>query len=163
MTGAVQDAVHLGQQRPRCSTPDPDRHPLAGPRRIGRLGPTWRLRFLRLDRQGSHRQHARGGSLAPRIHPRAENAEHENGKPAVQSAAAGAAVVAAYEAGLKSSSWHELRSMAIGALIAIAQDVVSHAIPPVMNYLIGKRGGAQSGPPAASQASAFTPTTMENH
>ena len=157
VTGAVQDAVHSVSNALDVRR-QIDRHPwlvLGGSAVLGYFAAEFLARSARKSGQPPE------AALSPRAST--QSAEHENGKPAVQSAAAGAAVVAAYEAGLKSSSWHELRSMAISALIAIAQDVVSHAIPPVMNYLIGKRGGAQSGPPAASQTSAITPTTMENH
>jgi len=66
----------------------------------------------------------------------------ENGEPVAQSAATGAAIAAAYESGLKSSSWQQLRSMAIGALIGIAQDVAARAVPHVMNYLGNNRASS---------------------
>jgi hypothetical protein len=46
--------------------------------------------------------------------------------------------------------------MALGALIGIARDVVSRAIPPVMNYVTGKQGGAQSGVLTVSESNAAT-------
>jgi ElaB/YqjD/DUF883 family membrane-anchored ribosome-binding protein len=84
--------------------------------------------------------------------PSADNTGRGSGEPAVQSAATGAAIVAAYESGLKSSSWHQLRSMAIGALIGITQDVASHAIPQVMNYFSGNRASAPIDPPTEPES-----------
>ena len=46
-----------------------------------------------------------------------------------------AAIAAAYEAGRESSHRHELQSAAVGALIAVVQDVASRAVPPLMDYL----------------------------
>jgi hypothetical protein len=157
VTGAVQDAVHsvgnaLDARR------QIDRHPWLA------LGGSVVLGFLAAEFLArSARKPGQPPDEVPSPNKSTKNAEHENRKPAVQSTATGAALAAAYEAGLKSSSWHQLRSMAIGALIGIAQDVVSRAIPPAMNYLAGKQDSAQSSPPTASQASATTPATMENH
>ena len=75
--------------------------------------------------------------------------------------ATGAAITAAYESGLKSSSWHQLRSMAIAALFGIAQEVASRAVPPLLNYLTGKRGSAPSDLPTVSESDAITPGVSE--
>jgi hypothetical protein len=89
--------------------------------------------------------------------PSADNTGHGSGEPAVQSAATGAAIAAAYESGLKSSSWHQLRSMAIGALIGIAQDVASRAIPQVMNYFDGSRTGEPIDQPTEAESNTNPP------
>jgi hypothetical protein len=98
---------------------------------------------------------------APPPCPATENAGHETGNSAVQSVATGAAITAAYESGLKSSSWQQLRSLAIAALIGIAQDVASRAVPPLMNYLTGKRSNGQSGPSTVSENNAVSPAVTE--
>ena len=68
----------------------------------------------------------------------------------MKSAATGAAIAAAYESGLRSSSWQQLRSMAIGA-IGIAQDVAARAVPHVMAYIAGNRAHAPGSQPAAAE------------
>ena len=156
VTGAVQDAVHsvgnaLDLRR------QIDRHPwlaLGGSVVLGYLAAEFLARSARKSGQPPEE--------APSPRAATENAEHENGKPAIQSAATGAAVVAAYEAGLKSSSWRQLRSMAIGALIGIAQEVAVGAVPPLMHYLIGKRGSAQGGPLTVAESNALEPEAMQN-
>jgi hypothetical protein len=69
--------------------------------------------------------------------PAAENAEPENGETATQPLATAAAITAAYEAGARNSSWQQLKSIAIGALIGIVQDVAARAVPQVISYLKG--------------------------
>jgi hypothetical protein len=155
VTGAVQDAVHsisdaLDVRRQIA------RHPwlaLGGSVVLGYLA----AGFLARSKKSGQLPETAAASCTS-----AEKAGHENTEPAVQSAAAGAALAAAYESGVKSSSWRQLRSMAIGALMGIAQDVVSRAIPPVMNYLAGKRSNAESGPARASETSENAPATTEN-
>ena len=134
VTGAVQDAVQSVSNAFDFQR-QIDRHPwlvLGGSVVLGYLA----VEFL----TRSAKKSGQSAETTPLPHPSADNAGHENGEPAVQSAATGAAIAAAYESGLKSSSWHQLRSMAIGALIGIAQDVASRAVPHVMNYLNGKPG-----------------------
>lgn len=62
-----------------------------------------------------------------------------NGKQAAASAATATDLAAAYESGLKRSSWDQLKSVAIGALIAVVQGVASRAVPEVMGYLASNR------------------------
>jgi hypothetical protein len=62
-----------------------------------------------------------------------------NVKQAATSAATATDLASAYESGLKRSSWDQLRSVAIGALIAVVQGVASRAVPEVMGYLAGNR------------------------
>lgn len=57
-----------------------------------------------------------------------------------------AAIAAAYEAGRESSHRHELQSAAVGALIAVVQDVASRAVPPLMDYLTASLAGHQPRP-----------------
>ena len=121
VTGAVQDAVHsvgnaLDVRR------QINRHPwlaLGGSVVLGYLAAEFLARPARKSGQPPE--------VAPSPNASAESAEHENGKPALESAATGAALAAAYESGVKSSSRRQLCNMAIGALIGIAQDVVSRA------------------------------------
>ena len=155
VTGAVQDAVHSASNAfdvPRQI----DRHPWLA------LGGSVAVGFLAAELLHRLKNSAQQPDKATASCPFAESTGHENTKPAVQSAAAGAALAAAYESGVKSSSWQQLRSMAVGALMGIAQDVVSRAIPPMLNYLAGKRNNAQGDPDTAAQASPITPATMEN-
>ena len=152
VTEAVQDAVRSASNAvdvPRQI----DRHPWLA------LGGSVALGFLAAELL--HRSKKRSKTATSPC-PLSENAGRENTEPAVQSAAAGAALAAAYESGVKSSSWRQLRSMAVGALMGIAQDVVSRAIPPVMNYLAGKRSNVQSRPETAAQANEIAPATTEN-
>ena len=119
VTEAVQDAVHSVSNALDVRR-QIDRHPwlaLGGSAVLGYLAAEFLARSARKSGQAPEE--------APSSNASAENAEHENVKPAVQSAATGAALAAAYESGLKSSSWHQLRSMAIAALIGIAQEVAS--------------------------------------
>ena len=155
VTGAVQDAVQsVGNALdiPRQI----DRHPWLA------LGGSVAVGFLAAELLHRLKNSAQKPESATASCPTAENVGHENTEPAVQSAAAGAALAAAYESGVKSSSWRQLRSMAVGALMGIAQDAVSRAIPPVMNYLAGKRSNVQIDPETASEASPITPATTEN-
>jgi hypothetical protein len=76
---------------------------------------------------------------APRLGPAKGNAGDNNGQPAIANAATSAPVAAVHESGLKSSSWHLLRSTATGALLGIMQEVVARAVPQVIEYVAGNR------------------------
>lgn len=92
----------------------------------------------------------------------ADNVADANRPPAVESAATSSAIAAAYQSGLEQSSWRELRSVAIGALIGIAQDVAAHAVPQVLDYLAARRTGQ---PPRGSEGLGdrrSTPPTNES-
>ncbi len=154
VTGAIQDAVHSVSNA------------LDVRRQIGRhpwlaLGGSVALGFLAAEFLARSKKSGQLPASAPQRCQSTENAGHENGNSAAQSMATGAAITAAYESGLKSSPWHQLRSMAIGALFGIAQEVASRAVPPLMNYLTGKRGSAQSGPPPVSESDAIIPGVSE--
>jgi hypothetical protein len=92
------------------------------------------------------------GSTAPSSPLPAPSQTRESAEPEVQTAATDAALAAAYESGSKISFWREMRTMAIGALIGIAEDVISHAVPPVMDYLAGKRQPVATGEPTVAEA-----------
>ena len=78
--------------------------------------------------------------------PPANTMPEGNARPGVEAAAATtAALAAAYEAGRESSSWFQLKSLAINALIGIARDVASHATPMILDQLTGRRSDAQLG------------------
>ena len=118
VTGAVQDAVQSVSNAfdlPRQF----QRNPwlvIGGAAVLGYFA----VEFLR----GSERKRAR--QLATTCAPAAI---------AVNPGAESAAIAAAYEAGRESSHRHELRSAAVGALIAVVQDVAARAVPPLMDYL----------------------------
>ncbi len=133
MTGAVQDAVQSVSNAfdlPRQI----DRHPwlfLGGSFVCGCLAVEYFARSARRPRQTSQTTAPPG--LA------ADNAEHGNGETAPQPVASAAALTAAYESGARSSSWQQLRSIAIGAVIGIVQDVAARAVPQVISYLNSNR------------------------
>jgi hypothetical protein len=133
VTGAVRDAA-LSVSNAFDVRRQVDRHPwlvLGGSVALGYLA----FRFLAGSVKKSH-QPSETSSLP---HPSADIAAERNGQPAVESAATAAPAAAASESGLKSSSWHQLRSLASGALIGIAHEVVAHAVPEVMDYVTGNR------------------------
>ncbi len=103
------------------------------------LGGSVVLGYLAAEFLGRSKKTGQSLATASPPNPLAQSAGQDTSEPAIQSAATVAAIAAAYESGLKSSSRQQLRSMAIGAIIGIAQDVVSRAIPPVMDYFAGKR------------------------
>jgi hypothetical protein len=133
VTGAVQDAVrtvsHAFDIRRQF-----DRHPWLV------LGGSVALGYLAAEvLTGSETKSEPPPETVPSLPPSADNADHRNGRPAVESAASAAAVAVARESDLQSSSWRQLRSAAIGVLSGIVQDVASRAVPHVMDYLIGNR------------------------
>ena len=68
----------------------------------------------------------------------ADNMADRIGKSAVESAA----IAAAYEAGRKSSSWHQLQDLAARSLTGVAQDMASRALPQLLDYFTGSRTSA---------------------
>jgi len=154
VTGAVQDAVHSVSNALDVRR-QIDRHPWLA------LGGSVALGFLAAEFLARSKKSGQPPGTAPQRSPSSENAGHESGNSAAQSVATGAAITAAYESGLKRSSWQQLRGMAIAALFGIAQEVASHAVPPLMNYLTGKRGSAQSDQPTVSKSDAITPEVTE--
>jgi ElaB/YqjD/DUF883 family membrane-anchored ribosome-binding protein len=67
----------------------------------------------------------------------ADGTSDRNGNREVDSVATSAAIAAAYESGRESSSRHQLQDMAIRALIGVVQDIATHAVPYVADYLAG--------------------------
>jgi hypothetical protein len=134
VTEAVRDAVHSVSNAFDVRR-QVDRHPwlvLGGSVALGYLA----FRFLAGSVKKSHQPPET--TSFPR--PSADIAGERNGQPAVESAATAAPAAAASESGLKSSSWHQLRSVAIGALIGIVQQVATIAVPQMVNYVTGNRG-----------------------
>lgn len=134
VTEAVRDAVHSVSNAVDIRR-QVDRHPwlvLGGSVALGYLA----YRFL----VGSARktQQPPGTTSLPRRS--ADITRERNGQPEVESTATAAPAAAHSESGLRSSSWHQLESAAIGALVGIAHEVVAHAIPHVVNYVTGNRG-----------------------
>ncbi len=155
VTGAVQNTVHsIGNvlDVPR----DVERHPWLA------IGGSVVLGYLAAEFLGRSKKSRQPLATASRPNPLTQSAGQETTETAIQSAATVAAIAAAYESGLKSSSRQQLRSMAISALLGIAQDVVSRAIPPVMNYLAGKQKNVESGPASTSETRENASTTLEN-
>jgi ElaB/YqjD/DUF883 family membrane-anchored ribosome-binding protein len=138
VTGAVQDAVQSVSNALDVRR-QVDRHPwlaVGGSVVLGCLAVEFFSRSAKRSKQPPE-------TVSPTC-PDVENAGHANGAPAVQSGATAAAITAAYESGLKRSSWDQLRNVAIGALIGIVQDVAARAVPQVMSYLSGNRASAQN-------------------
>jgi uncharacterized protein YoxC len=133
VTGAVQDAVQSVSNAfdvPRQI----DRHPwlfLGGSIVFGCLAVEYFARSAKRPRQTPE-------TNAPSA-PAADNSEHGNGETATQPVATAAALAAAYESGARSSSWQQLRSIAMGAVIGIVQDVAARAVPQVIGYFNGNR------------------------
>lgn len=71
--------------------------------------------------------------------PTAGYASPETGTPTVASAATASAIAAAYESGLKSSSWNQLRSAGISTLMWIMQDIASRAVPQAIAHFTGNQ------------------------
>jgi len=88
---------------------------------------------------GSGKKSEQSPESAPRLGPAAGNAGDNNGQPAIANVATSAPLAAAHESGMKSSSWHQLRIVATGALIGIAKEVVARAVPQVIDYVAGNR------------------------
>jgi hypothetical protein len=128
VTGAVQDAVQSVSNAFDVRRQF-DRHPwlvLGGSLALGYLA----VEFL----AGSRKKSQQRQESAHPPNPTADTSG-QNGQSPVEPTATAAAIAAAYESGLQTSSRHQIKSVAIGALIGIVQDVVSRAVPQVMDYL----------------------------
>ena len=137
VTGAVQDAVQSVSNAFDLQRQF-QRNPwlvLGGAAVLGYFA----VEFLR----GSRRKPARPLATNPASASIVCNPSDTNGKPATESAATAAAIAAAYESGRESSYRHELRSVAVGALITVFQDVAARAVPPLMDYLTARLAGDQ--------------------
>ena len=119
VTGAVQDAVHsVGNafDVPRSSTDIPGCS-FGGSFVCGCLAVEYLTRSAQRPRQMPATSSLPG--LA------AEDAELGNGEAALQPVATSAAIMAAYESGARSSSWQQLRTIAMGAVIGIVRDIAA--------------------------------------
>ena len=106
------------------------------------LGGSVALGYLAADYlTGSGKKSKRLPETAPAPCPSVDHAGLGNVTPAVESATT-ATAIAAYASGRDSSSWHQLRNVAIGALIGVARDVATRSIPQVMDYLLAKEDTA---------------------
>jgi hypothetical protein len=72
----------------------------------------------------------------------ANNAHQENAPPIVESTAN--APAAARESTRENSSWHQLRDMAIGSVIAMVPEIASHVVPRIMDQLFDNREGVRA-------------------
>jgi hypothetical protein len=149
VTGAVQDAVQSVSNAfdlPRQI----NRHPwlaLGGSFALGCLAVEYLNRSAKRSRQPPE-------AIATSA-PVADDAGHGIEETAGQNTATAAALAGAYEAGLNSSAWHQLRRAAVGAFLVIAQDVAVRAVPQVLNYLSRGKSAANSvGAEAAGAAPA---------
>lgn len=140
VTGAVQDAVQSVSNAFDFRR-QVEKHPLLA------VGGAVVLGYLAVEfMAGSEKKPDQTPETAPTPSPSTNNAGDENGKPAVESTATAAAIAAAYESGQKSSSRHQLQDLAIRALIGVVQDVASHAVPHVVDYLTGNQANAPINP-----------------
>ena len=149
VTGAVQDAVQSVSNAfdlPRQI----NRHPwlaLGGSFALGCLA----VEFLNRSAKRSGQPSQAIAGLGPVADDTGHGIESSGG----QNTATAAALAAAYESGLNSSSWHQLRHAAIGTILVIAQDVAVRAIPQVLNYISRTKSAANSvGAEAANAAPA---------
>lgn len=78
----------------------------------------------------------------PKPHPSREDAGHSIGEPPIESVETVATNGTVDESGLKSSLWDELRTVAIGAFIGVAEDVTSRAAIRVRDGLNRMRPSA---------------------
>ena len=53
-----------------------------------------------------------------------------------------ATVATAYESGRATSTWNQLRDVALGVLISVVQDITIRSVPRIVDYLTGDNGGA---------------------
>ncbi len=135
VTGAVQDAVQSVSNAFDLRR-QIERHPLlvlGGATVLGYLA----VEFLR----GQPKKSVPLNALAIEPCPSADSAGPGNGVPAVESAATAAAITAAYESGLRSSSRHQLQDLAIRSLISVVQDIASRAVPQAVNFLTRNLAG----------------------
>ena len=78
------------------------------------------------------------------------------GAPVLDAAASSAAITAAYERGLRSSSWDLLRSAALAAMIEIVQDAASRVVPRLLDSMAGGQPvGDHTGFPQHGQTAAM--------
>ncbi len=138
VTGAVQDAVQSVSNAFDLQR-QVERNPwliLGGAAVVGYLA----VDFMR----GTAKKSPQPSELVLPPPPLANNASDGNGRQAAESAAAtAAALAAAYESGRNSSSWHQLKGLAIGALIDVVQNIATLAVPPLVEHLTGQQPGAR--------------------
>lgn len=156
VTGAVQDAVQSVSNAFDLRRQF-DRNPwlvLGGAAVLGYLA----VEFLTARAKKSSQPKV----SAPLPCPSANNAGQGNGEPAVESAATAAAITAAYESGRESSSRHQLQDLAIRALIGVVQDVATHAVPQVVDYLTGNLAGDRIRRPEETGETPGSPARKES-
>jgi hypothetical protein len=139
VTGAVQDAVQSVSNAFDLRR-HADRHPwliLGGSFALGCLA----VEYL----SGAVKKTGRSPETGAAPSPAGGDAGFGNGQPSAESAANAAGMAAAHESGLKSLSWHQLRSAAIGTIFAIVQEAVVLSLPLVIGYM-GRDGKAAKCP-----------------
>lgn len=138
VTGAVQDAVQSVSNAFDLQR-QIHRHPLLV------LGGSVVLGYLAgefLARSAKRRQQVTETEV-PQI-PATKNFDHGPARPAIEPAATAAAITAAYESGLQSSAWHQLKGVMFGTLVGMMRDVASRAVPQIVDYLTNDRGTARA-------------------
>ncbi len=137
LSGAVTDAVqtvsHAFDLRRQI-----DKHPwlvMGGCAVVGYLA----VEFLSSTPKPSTRSRKNGD---PQTSPSKDDPEGDSLNSQAEIAVPTAAVAAAYQSGRESSSWQQLRDVAMGAMISIVQDVVARSVPSLLDYLTGHPDGS---------------------
>jgi len=132
VTGAVQDAVRSVNNAFDFQRAI-NRHPFLV------VGGAVALGYLAVEfMEGSEKKSDQPPEAAHTPSPLADNVGGRNGRSAAESAA----IAAAYEAGRKSSSWHQLQDLATRSLIGVAQEMASRALPQLLDYFTSNRTSA---------------------
>ena len=156
VTGAVQDAVQSVSNAFDLRR-QAERHPLlvfGGAAVLGYLA----VKFL----TGRAKKSEPLKALAIVPCPSGDSAGLGSGVPAIESAATAAAIAAAYEAGRESSARHQLQDLAIRALIGVVQDIATHAVPQVVDYLTGSLAGDRTRRPEETGETRGSPARNES-
>jgi len=162
VTGAVQDAVQSVS-----NAFDLQRHAQRHPWLV--LGGSFALGCLAVEYlSGTVQKTQRPPETGTAPSPAGGDAGFSNGQPPMDSAANAAGMAAAHESGLKSLSWHQLQTAAIGTVLAIVQEAVVLSLPLAIGYL--SRGGKSAkcpdikipnGAGSAPQQAGIAPTIHE--
>lgn len=71
-----------------------------------------------------------------------DNTSTRHGDSATEPSETATVTPAVEEPGLKTSSWQQLRDMALGALVGLAREVATRVVPPMVDYLTGHQAGS---------------------
>jgi len=95
--------------------------------------------------------------------PSADNASDGNGAREQESAAMASALAAAFQAGLDSSFWSQLKGQATITLLGVMQDIVTRAVPLVMDRLdVNRPHSGNSGNSDQTNESSGSPRGRES-